>query len=260
MVSGALMVLEMMALAHIGPGQRPWREQFGLELPAPTPAIPAAVARPVPISLYASAALLIIVAGVSLSLPERSEWIPPRISFAQYPSDIGPWVGRREVLDPLYLDELKLDDYYLADFTRGAEPPINFYIAWYDTQRAGRSAHSPAACLPAGGWQIESLTQRSLPGIRAGREALRVNRVQIQLGNQRQLVYYWFQQRGRVITNEYVVKWFLFWDALTRNRTDGALVRLVVAIVPGEPVDAADSQLTQFGAAAAVTLAPYIPD
>ena len=82
----------------------------------------------------------------------------------------------------------------------------------------------------------------------------------IQLGSQRQLVYYWFQQRGHVITNEYAIKWYLFWDALTRNRTDGALVRLVVPVAPGEPVDAADRQLTQFAAAAAATLAPYIPD
>jgi exosortase D (VPLPA-CTERM-specific) len=260
MASGALMVLEMIALARIGPGHQPWREQFGLELPAPAPTIPAAVARPIPFSLYATATALIVAAGVSLSLPERPESIPPRTSFAQYPNVVGPWTGRREALEPIYLEELKLDDYYLADVTRGTEPPINFYIAWYDTQRAGRSAHSPAACLPAGGWQIESLTQRSLPGIRIGRDALRVNRALIQLGNQRELVYYWFLQRGRVITNEYQVKWYLFWDALTRNRTDGALVRLVVPAVPGEPVDAADRQLTQFAAAAATTLAPYIPD
>ena len=153
-----------------------------------------------------------------------------------------------------------LDDYYLADFTRSAEPPINLYVAWYDTQRAGRSAHSPAACLPAGGWQIKSLTQRSMPEIRAGRDALRVNRALIELGNQRQLVYYWFQQRGRVITNEYQVKWYLFWDALTRNRTDGALVRLIVPVAADEPDAAADRQLTQFAALAAPTLPPYIPD
>jgi exosortase D (VPLPA-CTERM-specific) len=260
MASGAIMVLEMIALARIGSGQKPWREQFGLELPAPTPAIPAAMARPIPLSLYASATALIVVAGASLSLPERAESIPPRTSFAQYPNAIGPWTGRREALEPIYLDELKLDDYYLANFTRGTEPPINFYIAWYNTQRAGRSAHSPAACLPAGGWQIKSLTQRILPGIRAGRDPLRVNRVLIELGNQRQLVYYWFQQRGRVITNEYQAKWYLFWDALTLNRTDGALVRLVIPIVPGEQVGAADRQLTQFAAAAATTFAPYIPD
>ena len=260
MASGTLMVLEMIALAHIDPAHKPWREQFGLEIPAPTPVIPAALARPIPFSLYASAAALIVVAAVSLSLPERPESIPPRTSFAQYPNIIGPWTSRREALEPIYVDTLMLDDYYLGDYTRGAEPSINFYIAWYGTQRAGRSAHSPRSCLPAGGWQIKSLTQRSLPGIRAGREALRVNRVLIELGDERQLVYYWFQQRGRVITNEYQVKWYLFWDALTRNRTDGALVRLVVPISPGEPVDAADRQLTQFAAAAASTFAPYIPD
>ncbi len=260
MASGALMVLEMVVLARIGADHKPWREQFGLEFPAPTPAIPAAVVRPVPVSLYASATALIVVAAVSLSLPEHPESIPTRTVFAQYPNVIGPWTARREALELIYVEALMLDDYYLADFTRAAEPPINFYIAWYDTQRAGRSAHSPRSCLPGGGWQIKSLTQRSLPGIHAGRDALRVNRAVIEIGNQRQLVYYWFQQRGRVITNEYQVKWYLFWDALTRNRTDGALVRLVVPITPGEPVDAADRQLTQFAAAAAITLAPYIPD
>jgi exosortase D (VPLPA-CTERM-specific) len=259
MASGALMVLEMIALARIGPGHKPWREQFGLEFPVPTPPIPV-VARPVPLSLYATASALIVVAAVSSSLPDRPESIPPRTAFAQYPNVIGPWTGRREALEPIYVDALMLDDYYLADFTRGAEPPINLYIAWYATQRAGRSAHSPRSCLPGGGWQIESLTQRSLPGIRAGRAALRVNRAVIELGNQRQLVYYWFQQRGRVITNEYQVKWYLFWDALTRNRTDGALVRLVVPVFPDAPDAAADRQLTEFAAAAATTLAPYIPD
>jgi EpsI family protein len=195
-----------------------------------------------------------------LSLPERAESIPQRTSFVQYPHTVGDWTGRREVLEAIYLDALMLDDYYLADFTRDAQPPINYYIAWYNSQRAGRSAHSPRSCLPGGGWQIKSLTQRVLPGVRAGREALRVNRVLIQLGTQRELVYYWFQQRGRVLTNEYIVKWYLLWDALSRNRTDGALVRLVVALPPSGTVAAADQQLAQFAAAAAPTLTPYIPN
>jgi exosortase D (VPLPA-CTERM-specific) len=260
MASGALIVLEMMLLARIGAGRRPWRELFGLEFPAPTPKDRPAVARPVPASLYASAALLILTAVGSWSLPERAESVPHRTSFGEYPHTVGTWTSRRGALEAIYLDQLMLDDYYLADFTRDTEPPINYYIAWYDSQRAGRSAHSPRSCLPGGGWQIKSLTQRALPGVRAGREALRVNRVLIQLGMQRELVYYWFQQRGRVITNEYAAKWYLFWDALTRNRTDGALVRLVVALPPGGTAIAADRQLTEFAAAAAATLAPYIPD
>jgi exosortase D (VPLPA-CTERM-specific) len=260
MASTALIVLEMMLLARIGPRRRPWRELFGLEFPAPTPRDPPAAARVVPKSLYVSAAVLTLAAVVSLSLPERAESIPQRTSFVQYPHTVGDWTGRREVLEAIYLDALMLDDYYLAEFTRDMQPPINYYIAWYNSQRAGRSAHSPRSCLPGEGWQIKSLTQRALPGVYAGREALRVNRVLIQLGTQRELVYYWFQQRGRVLTNEYIVKWYLLWDALSRNRTDGALVRLVVALPPSGTVVAADQQLTQFAAAVAPTLTPYIPD
>jgi exosortase D (VPLPA-CTERM-specific) len=260
MASVAIMVLEMTLLARIGGGRQPWRQQFGLEFPIPTPKDPLPLARPVPASLYASAAVLILAAAVSLSLPERAESIPQRTSFDKYPNTLGGWTGRRESLEAVYLNELMLDDYYLADFTRDAAPPINYYIAWYNSQRAGRSAHSPRSCLPGGGWQIKSLTRRALPGVRAGREALRVNRVLIQLGTRRQLVYYWFQQRGRVITSEYAVKWYLFWDALTRNRTDGSMVRLVTPLTAGGTAAAADRELTQFATAAASTFNPFIPN
>jgi exosortase D (VPLPA-CTERM-specific) len=260
MMSGALMVAEMILLARVGTARRPWREVFGLEFPAAPPKYPPAVARPVPASLYASATLLVLAAAGLLSLPERAESIPQRTSFGEYPARVDGWIGRRETLDAVYLNTLMLDDYILADFTRGTEPAINFYIAWYNSQRAGHSAHSPRSCLPGGGWRIKSLTQLALPSVRAGRDALRVNRVVIQLGSRQQLVYYWFQQRGRVLTNEYVVKWYLFWDALTRNRSDGALVRLVIPFPAGGTEIAADRLLTQFAAAATPTLKPFIPD
>src|SRR6266404_4594015 len=134
MASGAIMVLEMMLLARVGAGRRPWRELFGLEFPAPTPKTPPAVLRPVPISLYASVVVLGVVATLSLSLPERAESIPPRKSFADYPTTLGPWTGRRETLETVYLDQLRLDDYLLANFVRGQGPPINYYIAWYASQ------------------------------------------------------------------------------------------------------------------------------
>ena len=79
-----------------------------------------------------------------------------------------------------------------------------------------------------------------LADVAIGGQPLRVNRALIQYGPQRQLVYYWFQQRGRVITNEYLVKWYLFWDSLTRNRSDGALVRLTVPLPEGSVEAQAD--------------------
>jgi len=89
---------------------------------------------------------------------------------------------------------------------------------------------------------------------------LRVNRTVIRLGEVKQLVYYWFQQRGRVVTNEYLVKWFLFWDALTRQRTDGALVRLTVLVRPGQEIRETDKLLQQFAGDVAAELGKFIPE
>ena len=67
-------------------------------------------------------------------------------------------------------------------------------------------------------------------------------------------------QRGRHLTNEYLVKWYLFWDGLTRNRTDGALVRLVTPLGRNEPESAADGRLSDFLRDTFPILNEYVPD
>ena len=87
-----------------------------------------------------------------------------------------------------------------------------------------------------------------------------LNRSIIAQGETRQLVYYWFAQRGRALTNEYLVKWYIFWDALTRNRTDGALVRLSTYIDEGNGgLEAADKRLQDFTRDVDPKLAYFIP-
>jgi len=96
--------------------------------------------------------------------------------------------------------------------------------------------------------------------LKIGKTLLEANRLVIQLGDTKQLVYCWFQQRGRVITNEYLAKWYLFWDALTRNRTDGALVRLTTVVKPRMDINDADRELSEFAKAISPELIKYIPD
>ena len=73
-------------------------------------------------------------------------------------------------------------------------------------------------------------------------------------------MYYWFDQRGRNITNEYLVKWYMFWDSLTLGRTDGALIRLTTSLQPGEDVAKADKRLTEFAQLLQPSLSQYIPE
>ena len=78
-------------------------------------------------------------------------------------------------------------------------------------------------------------------------------------GTSKQLVYYWFQQRGRVVTDEYMVKWYLFWDSLTRQRSDGALVRLIISIPDGQSVEQSEQTLQRFMHTLVPKLESYIP-
>src|SRR6185295_2995931 len=122
---------------------------------------------------------------------------------------------------------------------------VNLYVVYYANQRTGSSPHSPAVCIPGNGWQITAL-ERSSYTSGDGRVSLPLNRVVIGKGQQKQLVYYWFEERGMKIANEYWSKLYLLRDALFANRTDGALVRLTTQVYPGEPDGEADKRLQEF--------------
>lgn len=260
MVSAGVLLLEMMLLARIGKHRRPWREVFGLDASEPIDRSAPRIHRKAPAPFVASTLVLTAFAGGVVLMPERVEAIPQRESFFTFPKQLDHWTGRRDVMEQIYLDFLKLDDYILVDYASGEHEQVNFYVAWYNSQRAGQSVHSPRSCLPGGGWRMTQFSQVELPEIQISGQALRANRVQIELGNRKQLVYYWFQQRGRVITNEYLVKWYLFVDSLTRQRTDGALVRLATPLGVGEPVEDADRRLAELAGKVAPRLDRYIPD
>ncbi|GFE84236.1 hypothetical protein GCM10011487_62360 [Steroidobacter agaridevorans] len=260
MTSAGVLLLEMMLLARIGKNRRPWREVFGLDEAEPIDSSAPPVHRAAPASFIVSTVIVSAFAAGVMLAPERAEAIPKRESFFAFPNQVESWTGKRSAMEQIFLDQLKLDDYIISDYMRGGREAVNFYVAWYDSQRAGSSAHSPRSCLPGGGWRMTEFDEVEVAGVQVAGKPLRANRVQIELGSRKQLVYYWFQQRGRVITNEYLVKWYLFLDSLTRQRTDGALVRLVTPLAIGEPVQNGDRRLVEFAGQVAPRLERYIPD
>lgn len=257
----ALLTLEAWGLLRLSGEKRGLRELFA---PAPVPKKQKSDLPPQSRKIAAPAigalAVLLLAVYPARAIPQRVEVVPERSEFVTFPMQLGQWHGRRVAIESLYLDILKLDDYVQANYVQDGEHSVNFYAAWYASQRTGASAHSPASCLPGGGWRMQSFEQRAVEGVKQGGAPLMVNRALIQKGNTQQLVYYWFQQRGRDITNEYLVKWYLFWDSLTRSRTDGALVRLVTPVREGETVEKADARLTELTGLAVANLSRYVPD
>jgi EpsI family protein len=205
-------------------------------------------------------ALIVVGAVGSLAIERRQENVPPHVSLKAFPLKISDWSGTDGRLEADVLGELKLTDYLVTTYRTPDNPtPVELYIAYYDSQRTGASMHSPRACLPGGGWQIEDLARHEIPGIRPDGSSLPVNRMLIAQGPDKALVYYWFVQRGRYLTSEYLVKFYNFWDALTKNRTDGALVRVMTPLPEGIDAEDAERRLTEFIRAAEPKVYYHLP-
>lgn len=108
-----------------------------------------------------------------------------------------------------------------------AATAYSIYVGYYETQRQGKTIHSPKNCMPGAGW--EALTASTLP-VRTAQGTYTVNQYLLQNGKQIALVLYWYQGRGHVEADEYRVKWNLLRDSALRARSDEALVRIIVPV------------------------------
>lgn len=211
-------------------------------------------------SLTSLLAVLVLVAAVPtvFILGGRQELIPERDRFVSFPRTLGDWSGEISYLEPRIEHALGLTDYVLADFRNGTTTPVNLYIAYYESQRKGVSPHSPSVCIPGGGWLITELNRVDI-ALNGGAMTIPVNRVVISRNSYRQLVYYWFDQRGRKIANEWFMKGYLLLDALHQNRTDGALVRLTTQVRDDKDISEADARLVSMMNNLASVTPRYLP-
>jgi exosortase D (VPLPA-CTERM-specific) len=262
MICTAILVFEVWVFWRLGGRDKEFSQVFGIDIPARKKPSPENTSTRRLSPSLVSAALLIAGAAISAPMLEaREEFSPDRKQLAEFPLAIGGWktTGQDKIQD-VVLEGLNLDDYLLATYRKESGVPINLYVSYYDTQRARASVHSPRVCLPGGGWQIKQIDEHDLEGVLPGGQSLTVNRVLMEKRDQRQLVYYWFPQRGRNLISEYLVKWYIFRDALTRGRTDGAMVRIITSVPKGTDWEQADQRLEEFSSLAVPRLFAYIPN
>jgi EpsI family protein len=185
--------------------------------------------------------------------------IPTRSSLSEFPKDLDGWklVGEDVLSDPI-AGVLKADDYIMRNYQNAKGRPVDMFVAYYRTQRAGESMHSPRNCLPGWGWQILQTDQIALTD-QSGKTEM-VNRYLVEKDGQRALVLYWYQANGRVIASEYWGKIYLVLDALRSGRRDGAIVRFVVGIPRGEDPSISLKAATDMAGTVMPLLPKYLPD
>jgi len=187
-----------------------------------------------------------------------SQIIPERQDFSMFPAQFDNWQGERLYLSQSILDSLWADDYISGKFRHDdTDNILHLLISYYEAQTTRKTAHAPTSCLLGGGWM---LVQKSLvpPNPDVGRD-FPVQSMVMEMDNTRILSNFWFEQRGRLIISEYLNKFYLFWDAMTINRTDGALVRVELYLKPDQSLEDGQLLLDAFLAELKDMLPEFVP-
>ncbi len=178
--------------------------------------------------------ILLAAAGLFMQTMSHGEEIPLRKPLADLPLEIDQWSGKTLEIDPAILQTLKVDDYLMRQYRNAEGESIGLYVGFYQSQRQGATYHSPKNCLPGSGWSFVTSQKTDLRVAERDGRPVEINHVVLQKGLDKLLVLYWYQDRGRIIASEYWAKIYLVADAMTKNRTDGALVRLTIPLAAGD--------------------------
>ena len=208
---------------------------------------------------FVMALVLLVGTALLLQARNRGETFPPRTLLSEFPHQLGTWTGSDVEIGQDIRDILGPGDFLLRVYRaeNNSQPNTDLFIAYFPSQRAGDTIHSPKNCLPGAGWTPIHSERVSMSV--DDHAPFPVNRYVIAKGDQRLLVVYWYWAHDRAVASEYWAKIYLVTDSIRMNRSDGSLVRLTTPMLPGESIDSAMSRLLPFAGQVVPLLNQYIP-
>ena len=201
----------------------------------------------------------VLIGLTAFLLRDRKEIIPESPSLASFPKQLGAWAGSDREIDQETRDKLGAGDFLLRTYSSqvDTDPEVNLYIAYFPSQRSGDTIHSPKNCLPGAGWLPAENERVTLSC--SSHAPFPANRYVVTNGESRLLVLYWYWAHDRGVASEYWAKYYLVADAIRMNRSDGALVRIMISMNPGETSEAAQQRVMPFVRRVVPLLDDYIP-
>jgi EpsI family protein len=207
---------------------------------------------------FALSAILLWGAALVLQARNGTEVIPQRPPLSSFPRTVDGWTSSDVEITQEELSVLGPGDFLLRDFRNASgEQDVFLFVAYFPSQRAGDTIHSPKNCLPGAGWtpiQADRITVDV-----TGHAPFQANRYLIGKDDDRQLVLYWYLAHDRAVASEYVAKFYLVADSIRMHRTDGSLVRLSVPIARGQSIENAQQTLLLWAGRVVPLLDTYVP-
>ena len=169
---------------------------------------------------------LFLVTCILMSMTKKEVMIKEKPPLKNYFEHINGYetVRHIELLNDHY-KMLDLDDYLFVNY-KGNNRKINLYIGYYYTANKAYAAHSPLICYPSQGWEI--IVQPTKHSIDIGPHTLNYEEIITGLGNEKELVLYWWQAYQQTNTQIYKNKIDMGYNKFIHNNEEHAFVRVSV--------------------------------
>ncbi len=212
--------------------------------------------------------LILVIGGVSPLLAKRFEQAPSD-NLELLPHRIGQWTIDYRTTAPSRFPGIedsfvgaypspagerrfqRIDDEIVREYSNDAGERIRLYVGYYRRQDQGKEIASEA------GHVLQSAA-RDLP-VELPTGTIQLKEVVQRNANSERGLLYWYDVNGRVVSNVYAAKVYTVWDALTRARTNGAVVMIAWQADAGPMSQHARENAIAFARVLLVQLRPLLP-
>lgn len=201
--------------------------------------------------------LLFIITFALLQVSDSVKETPIKKGLNTFPQETGKWtLTNTRRLSNRVIKMIGVDDYIDYDYAAPDGSIVNLYVSYFNGKTGGY--HSPRNCLPGSGWNVVNIKPLKLDINNSETGPFQVNLMIVQKGIDKQVVVYWYQNRGRIIASEYWGKIYLVLDSIFKRRKDGSFIR-IMAPVYKDSIDETAGYLKEFAERVVVILREFIP-
>jgi len=176
--------------------------------------------------------LVLVVQAVLFYSASHGENTPLPLPLKGFPATFGSWRLINEGVVPEETEAVLRADDLLTRVYAGPEGGASLFMAYFKSQRAGQSPHSPKNCLPGAGFEPVA-GENGVIDVPVEGTSIHINRYVVANGDDQSVVLYWYQSQGRVIADEFKAKFYLIEDSIRNHRSDTSLVRVIVPATNG---------------------------
>ena len=169
-----------------------------------------------------------ILTATAIYMQPVSKIEPRKKTLESFISSADGWTKvRSNIIDQPIINALYLDDYINQTYTDN-EDMISLYIGYYYSAKKIGAAHDPMVCFPGQGWKISDRKTGQIT-LKSGHH-ISYSMMIGQLGQERELITYWFQSYDKTNDNTFSQKVSLLLKKMMNKGEDNAFVRITIPI------------------------------